>query len=325
MNKTESQESPFDERLRRAGLYPLTSQAVDTVQINVGRRCNLSCAHCHVEAGPRRRELMSDETLELVFSAVERCAARTVDITGGAPELHPRYRSIVERFRSMGLAVMTRTNLTVLLEEGCGDLIDFLASLGVEVVASLPHYIEGTTDRQRGPGVFARSIEALRRLNAAGYGVEGSPLVLDLVYNPAGAFFPPSQSSLEADFRRELKRRHGVVFTRLFTITNMPIGRFGRTLEDKRLLQGYMERLEAAFNPEAAGSVMCRTMLSVGWDGSLYDCDFNQMLGLRCNHGAPEHLRDFDVERLRERRIVTGRHCYGCTAGAGSSCGGEVA
>jgi radical SAM/Cys-rich protein len=220
---------------------------------------------------------------------------------------------------------MTRTNLTVLLEKGFEDLPGFFAENGVEVVASLPYYLKETVDRQRGQGVFDRSIEAIKRLNAVGYGREGSGLKLNLVYNPCGAYLPPGQRSIEADFKRELAKRHGVSFTGLFTITNMPVGRFRDFLEGSGNLARYMERLTGLFNPEAARNVMCRTTISVGHDGSLYDCDFNQMIGLKCGFGAPDHISRFDASALGQRRIVTGPHCYGCTAGPGSSCTGSVA
>jgi radical SAM/Cys-rich protein len=314
----------FDESLKGSGLYPLTPSGITTLQVNVGRRCNQACRHCHVGAGPERVEVMERDTMELCLRAIEEGGYPTVDITGGAPEMNPDYQWFVERLRRMGRHVMTRTNLTIILEDGYKDLPGFWSKNSVEVVASLPYYLETTTDRQRGRGVFASSIRALKILNEAGYGVEGMG-ILNLVYNPAGAFLPPSQNGVEADFRRELKKRHGISFSNIFTITNMPVGRFLNFLESSGNLSSYMERLVSSYNPRAAECVMCRSTLSVGWDGTLYDCDFNQVLGLKCGWGAPDHLKDFDKDELEGRRVVTGPHCYGCTAGAGSSCTGEVA
>jgi radical SAM/Cys-rich protein len=248
----------------------------------------------------------------------------TVDLTGGVPEMNPHFRSFVTSCRELGRAVLVRCNLTILFEPGQEDLVEFYVRHGVEIVASMPYYQEGPVDAQRGRGVFEKSIDALRLLNDAGYGRPGTGLRLSLVYNPAGAFLPPSQSAIEADFRRELGERHGIVFTSLYTIANMPIGRFRTHLERTGAYDGYMERLIRAYNPQAAERVMCRSLLSVGWDGRLFDCDFNQMLGIGCNHGAPTHISQFDADAIAGRRITVDDHCYGCTAGAGSSCGGAV-
>lgn len=316
---------PFDERLRQGSLYPLTATGVEILQVNVGRLCNLSCKHCHVEAGPGRKEVMSEETAERCISVVAREGIGAVDITGGAPEMNPSFRRLVTGSVEAGAKVMTRTNLVILLEEGYRDLPAFLAENRVEVVASLPYFLGETTDRMRGSGVFEKSIEALKELNSLGYGGEDGELRLSLVYNPCGAYLPPSQKSIEADFRRELAKRYGVSFTGLYTLANMPVGRFLEFLKRSGNLKGYIERLTASYNPAAAESAMCRTTVSVGWDGTLYDCDFNQMLGLKCGFGSSERIEDFDSEELGSRRIVTGPHCYGCTAGAGSSCTGEVA
>jgi radical SAM/Cys-rich protein len=316
---------PFDVRLGEGALYPLRATSVDTLQINMGRLCNLSCRHCHVEAGPARTEVMGADTVADCLEAIGRASIGVVDITGGAPEMNPGYRRLVEDSASAGARVLTRTNLVAMLEDGRADLPAFLAEHRVEVVASLPHYSASTTDRMRGEGTFDRSIEVLRRLNAAGYGVEGSGLALSLVYNPAGAYMPGAQRAVEADFSRALARDFGVTFSHLYTITNMPVGRFLDFLRRSGNLRGYLERLVSSFNPAAAEQAMCRTMVSVGWDGALYDCDFNQMLGLGCAYGSPAHIREFDRGSLSHRRIVTGPHCYGCTAGAGSSCTGEVA
>lgn len=315
---------PFEQRMAAARLHPLHATGITVFQINVGKLCNQTCRHCHVDAGPDRQESMSRETAELCMAVLAKTDIPTVDITGGAPELNPNFRWLVEQARVLGRHVMDRCNLSVLLLPSQADLAAFLARHRVEVIASLPYFHAAQTDAQRGDGVFEKSIEALRRLNALGYGVEGSGLTLNLVYNPVGAFLPPKQEAIEARFRRELLRRHSVTFNHLYTITNMPISRFLEFLVESGNYEGYMERLANAFNPAAAAGVMCRYTISVGWDGTLYDCDFNQMLDLPVNHGAPRHLRDFDPAQLRTRRIVTGNHCYGCTAGAGSSCGGAV-
>lgn len=313
----------FEEALGESGLHPLTANGIEILQINVGRLCNQTCKHCHVDAGPDRREIMSRQTAEECIRALAGSPIPTVDITGGAPELNPNFRWLVEQARALGRRVMDRCNLTVLLLPSQSDLADFLARHQVEVVCSLPYFLADQTDRQRGEGVFAKSVEALRLLNQAGYGRVGSGLILNLVYNPAGAFLPPSQAAIEADFRRELSRRYGVVFNSLFTITNMPISRFLEFLVRSGNYDAYMSRLAAAYNPKAAAGVMCRSMISVGWDGTLYDCDFNQMLDLRVDASVPRHVRDLAVGHA-SRRIVTGQHCYGCTAGAGSSCGGAT-
>jgi len=313
----------FDAAVAHAGPSPLTARGIDVLQINVGKLCNQTCAHCHVDAGPDRRESMTRETLELCVAALAASDIPTVDVTGGAPELNPSFRWLVERCRALGRHVIDRCNLTVLLLPSQRDLASFLAEHRVQVIASLPYHRAAQTDAQRGDGVFARSIEALKKLNAVGYGRQDG-LDLDLVYNPVGAFLPPKQAAIEAQFRRALERDHGVVFGRLYTITNMPISRFLEFLIASGNFEAYMERLAGAFNPAAAGNVMCRTMVSVGWDGTLYDCDFNQMLELPLVPGVPAHVRDFDAVLLGARRIVTRNHCYGCTAGAGSSCGGAT-
>jgi len=315
---------PFASRLHQAGLAPLCASGITVFQINVGKLCNQTCRHCHVDAGPDRQESMSRETADLCLRALAQTDIPTVDITGGAPELNPNFRWLVEQATALGRHVMDRCNLTVLLLPSQADLAEFLARHRVEVIASLPSYRPSQTDAQRGDGVFEKSIQAMQRLNRLGYGVEGSGLILNLVQNPVGAFLPPKQEAAEVQFRRELKRTHGVVFNRLYTITNMPISRFLEFLLESGNYEGYMERLANAFNPTAASGVMCRYTLSVGWDGTLYDCDFNQMLDLPVDHGGPRHIRDFDASQLHTRHIVTGNHCYGCTAGAGSSCGGAV-
>jgi radical SAM/Cys-rich protein len=317
----DARQGDFDRHLDAAALHPLTSTGIEIFQVNVGRVCNQTCNHCHVDAGPDRDEVMSQETAELAMRALAATAIPTVDITGGAPELAPCFRYLVEESRRLGRHVIDRCNLTILLAPRFEDLPEFFARHRVEVICSLPHYRQSSTDRQRGEGVFERSIEALERLNAVGYGREGSGLRLVLVTNPVGAFLPAGQTSLEAEWKREMKRLYGITFDALFTITNLPISRFLEWLEQSGNLEGYMQKLVDSFNPAAARGVMCRNTLSIGWDGRLFDCDFNQMLDMEVGFGAPRHLRDFDLAELDQRRISTARHCFGCTAGAGSSCG----
>jgi radical SAM/Cys-rich protein len=316
----------FDAHVARAGQAPLAATGIDVLQLNLGKVCNQTCAHCHVDAGPERKESMSRATAEAALAALSRSAIPTLDLTGGAPELHPLLRWIITEARALGRHVLLRCNLTVLVSpnEPLATLPEFFAAHGVEVIASLPHYRKLGTDRQRGAGVYERSIEALQRLNALGYG-RGGPLRLVLVTNPVGAFLPSGQASLEAEWKRELLRLHGIRFDALYTITNMPISRYLAWLESSGNLAQYLQQLVLAFNPAAARGVMCRTTLSVGWDGALYDCDFNQMLELPVEARAPRSIVDFDVQSLATRRIQTGRHCFGCTAGAGSSCGGSLA
>ena len=315
---------PFELALAESGLWPLRAAGLRVLQVNVGKVCNQTCRHCHVDAGPDRREAMSRETMQLCLDVLARSDATTLDITGGAPEMNPHFRWLVAQARALRRHVIDRCNLTILLAPGYDDLPDFLATHRVEVVASLPCYGPENTDRQRGDGVFDRSITALRRLNQAGYGQPGSGLELTLVYNPVGPSLPPSQAGLEADYRRELAARYGVVFTRLFTVTNMPISRFLDDLVRTGRYDEYMQTLVDAYNPAAAAGVMCRTTLSVAWDGRLYDCDFNQMLDLGLANGLPTHIRDFAIDPLSTRPIVTGPHCYACAAGSGSSCQGAV-
>lgn len=316
---------PFEEQLQRSGLSPLHATGITVFQINVGKLCNQTCRHCHVDAGPDRTERMSRETAEQCIAALAQTDIPTVDITGGAPELNANFRWLVEQASALNRHVMDRCNLSVLLLPSQADLAEFLAQHRVEVVASLPYYRAAQTDAQRGEGIFDKSIEALRLLNGLGYGREGSGLLLNLVHNPVGAFLPPKQEAVEAQFRKELRSKHGVEFNHLYTITNMPVSRFLEFLVETGNYEGYMERLVNAFNPAAAAGVMCRYTLSVSWDGRLYDCDFNQMLELPVDHSVPAHIRDFDPAQLHHRQIVTRNHCYGCTAGSGSSCGGSVA
>jgi radical SAM/Cys-rich protein len=315
----------FDEVLARHRRPPLEARSLEVLQVNLGRLCNQTCAHCHVDAGPDRKEVMGREVAKQCLELLRRHPIPTLDITGGAPELNPIFRWLVGEATALGRRVIDRCNLTVLLLPSQRDLVDFLREHRVEVTASLPSFRAAGTDAQRGEGVFGKSLEALRRLNAAGYG-RGEGLVLNLVHNPVGVFLPGDQSSLERDYRRELSMRHGIVFDRLYTITNMPISRFLEHLERTASLQRYIDLLVASFNPRAADGVMCRTYLSVGWDGTLYDCDFNQMLEMPTDHGAPSTLGALlAAGGPVPRRVVTDRHCFGCTAGAGSSCAGAVA
>ena len=309
---------------KRAGAR-LTPAALDIFQVNLGKLCNMTCRHCHVDAGPDRRdEMMSRETVDLCLAALDRTEASTVDITGGAPELHPRFRDLVQAAVDAGKQVMDRCNLTVLLLPRSAGLVDWFAERGVEVVASLPHFRRRNTDAQRGEGVFERSMRALRLLNAGGYGRGDPRRRLTLVSNPVGAFLGASQPTLEREWKQALERDCGVTFDRLFVLNNMPIARFLEWLEESGNLAAYMERLVNAFNPGALDGLMCRNTLSVGWDGRLYDCDFNQMLELELDLPRA-HIGAFDEPAWLARRIVTARHCFGCTAGAGSSCGGQTA
>lgn len=321
----------FEDRLGS----PLLANSLTTLQINVGKLCNQACAHCHVDAGPDRDELMSRATMERVFAALdnlertEDATITTLDITGGAPELNPNFRFLVRQARSRGLSVIDRCNLTILSLPSQSDLPEFLAEHEVEVVASLPHYRKLNTDAQRGEGVFERSIRGLRRLNEVGYGAGDAKRRLVLMLNPVGAFMPPPQHSTELEWKRELHRLHGITFDSLHTLTNMPISRFLEWLDASGNLVGYVQRLAKGFNPEAAERVMCRALISVGWDGRLYDCDFNQMLELPIRSQrelgtARAPTIDELAPWMARRRIVTGRHCFGCTAGAGSSCGGAI-
>jgi radical SAM/Cys-rich protein len=317
-------EGEFDEAVERAGQWPLSANGIAVFQINVGKLCNQTCRHCHVDAGPDRREVMARETMQLCLDALDRSDIPTVDITGGAPELNPHFRWLVTECRRRGRHVIDRCNLTVLDLPSQAGLVEFLAEQSVEVVCSLPHYRAMNTDTQRGAGVYEKSIAGLKRLNAAGYGSGSADRRLVLVTNPVGAYLPGSQRSLEAEWKRELWRLHQIRFDALYCITNMPISRFLEWLMESGNLEDYMSRLVAAFNPGAVEGLMCRTTISVGWDGLLYDCDFNQMLDLTVAPSAPTHVRDFRVDALARRPIVVGRHCFGCTAGAGSSCTGAT-
>ena len=313
----------FDEKLAAHGVE-LRAARVDTLQVNVGKLCNQACKHCHVDAGPARTEIMTQEIAEQVITAVRRFRIPTVDITGGAPELNPSFRYLVTESRALGSHVIVRHNLTVMFQPGQDDLPEFFRDHAVEVVSSLPYFLEQQTDAQRGHGVFEKSIEALRRLNDVGYGREDSGLILSLVYNPVGAFLPPAQEAIEKDFKRELLARYGIFFNRLYTITNMPINRFLDYLLRSGNEERYMRKLLDAFNPSTIEGLMCRNLVSVDWTGRLFDCDFNQMLELGVAPALPQTIADFNPEKFAQRRIMTGSHCFGCTAGAGSSCGGAV-
>lgn len=296
---------------------------METMQVNLGFLCNQQCAHCHVAASPYRTEVMAWPTMELVCDAARRARCRLVDLTGGEPELNPHFQRFVRALRQNGHRVQVRTNLSILTEPGYEGLPEFFREHEVQLVASLPCYREENVAVQRGAGVYGKSIRALQRLNTLGYGSEPR-LALSLVYNPRAAFLPAPQAKLQTDYRRELKKDHGVVFSHLLTIANMPIGRFLEDLQRRNKVGEYLRLLTDAFNPLTLEGLMCRHQVSVGWDGTLFDCDFNLALGLASNHGAPHRIRDFDSQTLATRRIVTGEHCFGCTAGCGSSCGGAL-
>ena len=312
----------FTETLSRNGLSPLTRSPLEELQVNVGRLCNQACNHCHVDAGPKRTEIMTWETMERVLDWAERARVEKVDITGGAPEVNPNFRRFVDRFLAQGVAVTARCNLTVLAEPGQSDLASWYAERVIRLVASLPCYTRENVDAQRGKGVFDKSIVALQQLNAAGYG-RRPELVLDLVYNPGGAFLPGDQTKLEADYKKRLKEDHGIDFNQLFTIANLPINRFAHALERDGKYDEYMQLLVENFNPATVPGLMCRHLISVDWLGLVYDCDFNQMLDLPLG-GRRRYLWDIDVAALTDASIATGPHCFGCTAGAGSSCGGAL-
>jgi radical SAM/Cys-rich protein len=313
--------------LRKTDFPPLRRKQLDTLQVNLGYKCNQTCLHCHVNAGPNRTEMMDQETVAQVLQVLKQRKLATIDLTGGAPELNVHFRQLVRAARALGVRVIDRCNLTILCEPGQQDLAHFLAGQGVEITASLPCYLQDNVDRQRGDGVFERSIAGLRALNALGYGHPGSGLQLSLVYNPQGPTLPPAQLQLEADYRRELAHQFGIVFNQLYVLANMPIQRFGSTLVSKGQFGEYMTLLKDSFSAANLDAVMCRTLLSVDWQGFLYDCDFNQMLGLpmRVASSGRAHLRDLLHQELEGLPITVADHCYGCTAGQGSSCGGALA
>jgi radical SAM/Cys-rich protein len=310
--------------LIQSGDFPAIIRGkLDTVQVNLGYRCNQACLHCHVKAGPKRKEMMSRETVDQVLELLRRAEVACLDLTGGAPEMNRHFRYQVEAARDLGVRVIDRCNLTILEEPGYEDLADFLARQQVEITASLPCYLEENVDRQRGNGVFAASIRALEKLNRLGYGRSGSGLILNLVYNPQGPTLPPAQDQLEAAYRHELKARYDIVFNRLYALTNMPIQRFGSTLVSKGEFEPYMHLLKSAHHDENLENVMCRSLISIDWQGYVYDCDFNQMLGLALG-GRRRHITEIDTTALTGEAIATADHCYGCTAGRGSSCGGAL-
>lgn len=310
-------------QLSDLGHFPLMARGVQVFQVNVGKMCNQVCTHCHVDAGPDRKEIMTKETMQEILGALEGTSVTTVDLTGGAPEMNPNFRWFVEGITALGKKVIVRCNLTIILANPkYNDLPEFFKKHKVNVVSSLPYFSAKRTDAQRGDGVFEKSIKALQMLNAVGYGQENPELKLDLVYNPAGAYLPGDQMSLESQFKKKLKE-YEIVFNELFAITNLPVSRFLEYLVKTEKYQDYMDELVNAFNPSAALDVMCRDMISIGWDGYVYDCDFNQMLELKVN--GPQHISHFDEKLLKNREIIVNQHCYGCTAGAGSSCGGTTA
>lgn len=314
----------FEEKLQEIDLFPLKPTGIEIFQMNVGYMCNMTCKHCHVDAGPDRDEIMSRETFEYCLQALEETDIHTVDLTGGAPEMNPHFRWFVEQVSKLGKHVIVRSNLTILTTNKYSDLPDFFKKHDVEVTCSLPFYSKYRTDKQRGEGTYEKSVIALKRLNELGYGKEGTGLILNLVYNPVGAFLPGDQKQLKQQFKRELKRKHEIVFNDLFTITNLPISRFLNFLLMSGNLEEYMEKLIESFNPAAAQGVMCRNTISIGWDGTLFDCDFNQMLEMETHEDSVQHIKDFDLKLLNNREIKINQHCYGCTAGAGSSCGGAT-
>ncbi len=316
----------FKDKIAQTGQFPLRAKTLEILQINLGYMCNQVCAHCHVDAGPDRKEIMSKETMQQCLNVIAQTGAHTLDLTGGAPEMNPDFRWFVEAASAAGIKdFIVRSNLTIIrANKKYHDLPEFFAKHGVHVVSSMPHYTQGKTDKQRGDGVFNASIEALKMLNKVGYGMPGNDLKLDLVYNPSGAYLPGDQAALEKDFKKALDADFGIQFNALFAITNLPISRFLDYLMASGNFEDYMYALVDAYNPAAVAGVMCTNTLSVSWDGYLYDCDFNQMLGLKVAAKA-RHIKDYDTALLEGRDVVISQHCYGCTAGAGSSCQGTVA
>lgn len=311
-------------KFREMDKFPLTAKGIDTLQINVGRVCNLACRHCHVNAGPHRTESMSRSVLAKCLDILDVFPISTIDITGGAPEMNPHLEWFIGEASRLHRRFIVRSNLTLLTEEPYRHFIDVFVQNKIEIVTSLPDAIAAKSDRQRGAGVFGRIIAALRELNLRGYGTPDSGLTIDIVHNPVGAYLPGSQAALEHEYRERLLAEQGVRFNELFCLTNLPVGRYLDYLIESGNFEDYLFTLWHSFNPAAVDHVMCLTMLSVGWDGSLYDCDFNQMLGLPVNHGAPDNIMAFDMDRLKHREIVINNHCYGCVAGAGSSCQGAT-
>ena len=314
----------FSTTLMSLGQWPIRSTGIETLQINLGKLCNQTCNHCHVDAGPDRKEIMTMETLTHCLKVLEEANIPTLDLTGGAPEMNPHFSWAVEKAFALKKRIIDRCNLTILTTPSFRWLYNFLAKHKVEIIASLPCYLEENTDKQRGAGTYQKSIEAIKQLNSLGYGNPETGLVLNLVFNPSGINLPPSQEKLEADYKSKLNALHGIRFNRLLTITNMPISRFLDNLHEENLLEPYMSKLANQMNPGTLANLMCRNTISVGWDGTLFDCDFNQMLDLPLNNQIPQNIANFDVRTLKERTIVTGKHCYGCTAGSGSSCQGAI-
>ncbi len=302
---------------------PLRRERTEILQINTGKLCNLTCIHCHVNAGPKRKEIITRETIDRIIDWLAGTDIPTVDLTGGAPEMIPDFRHLVERLRALGRRVIDRCNLTILLEPGHEDLGEFLAAHEIEIIASMPCYSPENVNAQRGDGVFDASIAALQLLNSLGYGRDPR-LPLALVYNPNGDFLPGPQAELEADYKRELSAHFGITFNGLYTITNLPVARFASWLKHNGKYEAYLELLVAAFNPATIDGLMCRDTINVGWQGEVYDCDFNQMLGMQWKNGRPLSVWDIDPAHVEGRAIATGEHCFGCTAGAGSSCGGAL-
>jgi radical SAM/Cys-rich protein len=315
---------PFIERLNDCGAFPLRASGIDILQMNITRRCNLTCKHCHVNAGPERAETMSRETMMQCIQAAACKKITTIDITGGTPEMHPDLEWLIEKLAALKKRLIVRSNLLVMLEPAYRRYMEIFSAHNVELVGSLPDYNAERTDRQRGAGTFQKVLQAIRALNQKSFGVPGSGLVLHLMHNPAGAYMPGPQHALEAEYRRVLRDVHGLQFNTLFCLVNSPIGRFRDYLKRSGNLSDYMRVLQCSFNTQTVNRVMCRTTISVGWDGRLYDCDFNQMLNLPVNSGAPDHIKDFDFARLAGREIVVRSHCFACTAGAGSSCQGAL-
>lgn len=313
----------FEEKLDESGLIPFLPTAIEILQINLGKMCNQVCEHCHVDAGPDRKEIMTKEVMQYCLDAIKKGSIKTVDLTGGAPEMNPNFKWFVEEIRKLDCEVIVRSNLTILnANQKYKTYPQFFKEQGVTVISSLPCYTAENTDKQRGNGVFEASIQALKALNNLGYGKEDTGLELHLVYNPGGAFLPPPQQKLEKDYKVQLMEHFGIEFNNLFTITNLPISRFLDYLLAEKKYDSYMQKLIDSYNPEAAKGVMCRNTISVSWEGKLYDCDFNQMLDMELDNTT--HIKDFSLEHLQNRKIKVSRHCFGCTAGAGSSCQGSL-
>ncbi len=315
----------FVERLNDCGVYPLRAAGIEILQMNITRRCNQTCKHCHVQAGPDRTEMMSRAIMTHCIEAAGRKEISTIDITGGAPEMHPDLEWLLGELSALKKRLIIRSNLVVMRDPAYRHYLDLFAAHRIELVGSLPDYHAERSDRQRGAGTFEGTIEVIRELNQRSYGLPGSGLVLHLVHNPVGAYLPGPQAALETEYRRVLHNRHGLHFNTLFCLVNNPIGRYADYLKRSGNWSDYIHLLQCAFNRKTVSSVMCRTTLSVGWDGRLYDCDFNQMLNLTVNSGAPDHIENFDYDRLAGREIVVRSHCFACTAGAGSSCQGALA